>query len=395
MISDYFQRELDLLRERGKSFSRRHPALAPMLSDEGTDPDVERLLEGTAYLSANIREKLDDQLPEIIHSLLNMVAPHYLRPVPSSTIISFTPRRALRECLTIRRGTLINSVEVDGTSCPFATCSDVEVAPLELSKVDLRPGRAGTGRLVLEFSTLNSLPLQAATGKSLRLYFTGAYADAARRLMLLCHHCRGLRLVPESARGAEAFTLPASSLHLAAFNEGEDIIPYPAGSFCGFRYLQEFFMMPERFCLVEILNFDRWTTRGMGRSFTLEVELGDLPDELPSFRTDHIRLFAAPAVNIFPMSGNPIRLDHRRDQYIIRPAGYDMQHYLVYSVDRVTGLRQGESTPREYQPFLAANPGSAPNPVYSLSTRLDEGSGLVVQLAVGRVAGQEPAPEVL
>lgn len=395
MISDHFQRELNMFRERGKAFARLHPALAPMLAEEGTDPDVERLLEGAAYMSAAIRKKLDDELPEIIHSLLNMVAPHYLRPLPSATIMAFTPRRALRDCLTIPRGTLINSIEVDGCTCPFATCADVDIAPLEVTGVESIPGRNGRATVRLRFATLNRLPLDRLQLQRLRLYFAGSYADASLCLMRLRHHCTSLRLVPENAPGAAPMTLQPTALRMTGFDEDDALIPYPAASFPGFRYLQEFFMMPERFCQLELAGFDTWTTRGSGQTFSLEFELADLADKLPAIRPEHIHLFAVPAINIFPMSGDPIRLDHRRDQYIIHPTGSDMKHYLVYSVDRVTGLRQGENEPREYQSFTATNPGASPLPVYTLSTRLDEGAGLLVQLSVGRMQDADPVPEVL
>lgn len=397
MIADYYQRELDRLRERGKAFARSHPALAPMLAAEGSDPDVERLLEGTAYLAALIREKLDDELPEVIHSLLGMAAPHYLRPLPSTTIMAFTPKRALRECLTIPRGTLLKSVEVEGTACRFSTCADVELAPLELTDVRFSRNRNGTGRLSFHFAALNLVPLARLTLSRLRLFFTGAYADAARRVMLCCRHCRQLRLVPEeTASFAAPLVLSPSALRLAGFAPEEAIIPYPAQSFPGFRHIQEFFMLPERFCQLDVADFARWTTRGGGSRFALEMELSDLPEDCPAFRLEHVRLFATPAVNIFPLSGEPIRLDHRRDQYVIQPDSRNPRHYQVYSVDRVSGMMQGASAPREYRPFLAVNPGSSPLPVYALSSRLDdEGNRLCVRLAVSRTDRQPPVPEVL
>ncbi len=395
MITEHFQRELNMFRERGKAFSRLHPALAPMLSEEGTDPDVERLLEGVAYLSASISDKLDDELPEVIHSLLNMVAPHYLRPLPSATIMAFTPRRALRECLTIRRGTLINSVDVGDCACCFSTCADVEIAPLQLTSAELNVSRNGSGKAVVRFETLNALPLSTVALKRLTLHFTGAYSEASTRLMTLCHYCRGIRIIPDKAPNASPLSLPASALRMTGFDESEALLPYPQTSFQGFRYLQEFFMMPDRYCQIEIAGFDKWTTRGMGTGFNLEIELENLPENIPSLRAEHLRLFVTPAINIFPMSGDPLRLDHQRDIYVIRPAGNNMKNYMVYSVDRVSGLRQGETTSRLYRPFMSANPGTSPNPVYSLSSRLDEEAGLLVQLSVGRMHSQAPVPEVL
>ena len=69
MFNKYYQQELNALRELGSEFSRTHPALAPMLSGPASDPDVERLLEGVAFLTGLLRQKLDDEFPEIVHSL--------------------------------------------------------------------------------------------------------------------------------------------------------------------------------------------------------------------------------------------------------------------------------------------------------------------------------------
>ncbi|HKE12481.1 MAG TPA: type VI secretion system baseplate subunit TssF, partial [Myxococcota bacterium] len=46
MFTRYYQEELELLRELGRDFSHEHPTLAPHLGEAGSDPDVERVLEG-------------------------------------------------------------------------------------------------------------------------------------------------------------------------------------------------------------------------------------------------------------------------------------------------------------------------------------------------------------
>ena len=115
MFNRYFQQELSYLKELGAEFAEAHPAVAPMLSGPSSDPDVERLLEGVAFLTSQIREKLDDEFPEIIHELIQLIWPHYLRPVPSCSIIVFTPKPALKQSLTVKAGIQVASVPVEGT----------------------------------------------------------------------------------------------------------------------------------------------------------------------------------------------------------------------------------------------------------------------------------------
>ena len=54
MFNRYYQQELQNLRDLAGEFSKRHPAAAPMLSNQSADPDVERLLEGVAFLTGNL-----------------------------------------------------------------------------------------------------------------------------------------------------------------------------------------------------------------------------------------------------------------------------------------------------------------------------------------------------
>ena len=62
-FNHYYQSELTALRQLGRRFAERSPALAPFLGQTGRDPDVERLLEGFAFLTGRLRQKLDDELP--------------------------------------------------------------------------------------------------------------------------------------------------------------------------------------------------------------------------------------------------------------------------------------------------------------------------------------------
>src|SRR6266576_5279164 len=88
----YYERELDYLRKSAANFAEKHPKVASRLVLEPTkceDPHVERLLEAFAFLAARVHLKIDDEFPEISDALLSIVYPHYLRPIPSMSIVEF------------------------------------------------------------------------------------------------------------------------------------------------------------------------------------------------------------------------------------------------------------------------------------------------------------------
>src|ERR1044072_139887 len=89
----FYERELIFLRRMGAEFARKYPKVAArLLLDEEKieDPHVERIIEAFAFLTGRISLKLDDELPEITESFLNVLYPHYLAPIPSMAITEFS-----------------------------------------------------------------------------------------------------------------------------------------------------------------------------------------------------------------------------------------------------------------------------------------------------------------
>ncbi|MGA1874893.1 MAG: type VI secretion system baseplate subunit TssF [bacterium] len=352
------------LKEVAAEFSKAHPALAPMLSGPSTDPDVERLLEGVAFLVALLRQKLDDEFPEIIHELMHMIWPHYLRPVPSTTIMAFSPKPTLKQSLSIPRGVSIASIPVEGTSCLFQTCYEVEVHPLNLLEASFLqpPGRPPMMKLVLE---LRGLRLSDWQPKCLRFFFSGNHTLATDLYFLLRHQVRRIMINPLE-KGASSLLGP-DFLKPVGYGPREALIPYPSNSFPGYRILQEYFILPEKFLFLDLIGWERWQKRGDGSRFEICFELAEISSPPPRIKKDNFVLFATPAVNVFPHEADPVRLNHHQAQYLVRPSGSNAGHYQVYAVEKVVGFMQGTAEERRYFPFDLFHPQSQKNPVYHLN----------------------------
>ena len=96
----YYERELSVLRQLGAQFAEKYPKIASRLvlePDKCEDPHVERLLEAFAFLAARVHLKIDDEFPEITEALLSIVYPHYIRPLPSMSMIYSSLNRPTRE----------------------------------------------------------------------------------------------------------------------------------------------------------------------------------------------------------------------------------------------------------------------------------------------------------
>ena len=136
--------EMRYLREAGKEFAEAFPDRASQLNLDkagARDPYVERLFEGFAFLMGRLREKLDDDLPELTEGLVSLLWPHYLRTIPSLSIVELSPDVAqMKRSETIARGLEVLSQPIgpQRTRCLYTTTQDLTLRPLTLDS--LRPG---------------------------------------------------------------------------------------------------------------------------------------------------------------------------------------------------------------------------------------------------------------
>lgn len=144
-LKEFFRSELDFLKRDGQHFSKIYPHLSRFLSDEIVDPEAERIIESFAFLTARLKEKVQDNLPEITQSMIQLLWPNYLRPLPSCAILNFQPKeRAITTKHIVPKGTFVSSKPVDGTACQFQTTMDVAVYPLVLNDVKSTSGSEST-----------------------------------------------------------------------------------------------------------------------------------------------------------------------------------------------------------------------------------------------------------
>ena len=348
MFNRYYQQELQNLRELAREFSKVHPAVAPMLSGTTSDPDVERLLEGVAFLTGLMDQKLENDFPEIIHGLMDIIFPHYLRPVPSTSIVMFFPKPSLKESITVRKGTSLASIPVEGTQCIFRTCFETEVHPLSLVSADLvqMPEKPDSIRLVFE---LNGLSLSDWQPKHLGFFLGESYTQATELYLLLTRFVKRIVLRPVS--GGDECEIPPECLVPNGLEMDNSLIPYPSHSFQGYRLIFEYFLLPQKFLFLELRGWDRWRSRGDGSRFEVWFELKPSSFSTPSVKPGNFLFFVTPVVNLFTDDSDQFPLDHRLEKVRVRPPTKNREHYRVFSVDKVVGYEQGTVAPKRYSPL--------------------------------------------
>lgn len=353
MYNIYYQEELAFLREMGREFAAAHPTVAHMLETAGADPDVERLLEGVAFLTGRIRQKLDDEIPELFQSLMALLWPHYLRPAPSTGILQFAPAvEQLSGVVSVPRGAEVESSPVEDTGhrtpCRFRTCYETELAPITLASVALETPMASDAALKITIRSAGKAPLAALNLMRLRFFLADDLVRASSLYLWLLRYAKHMELRNPSTN--RSLKLPTEHIKAGGFHESEAILPYPSHSFVGYRLLQEYFTCPLKFFFIDFTGLDKLRPLELSDRLEIIVPFSRRPEENLRVDANSMRLFCTPIVNLFKHAADGIRVDGSRTQYRIRPstAGSPPEHYETYSVDQVVGLIQGEAERRVY-----------------------------------------------
>jgi type VI secretion system protein ImpG len=346
-LNQYYEDELSYLREMGDIFARETPKLAGFLSRQAEDPDVERLLEGFAFLTARLRQRLDDEMPEVVHGLIQLLWPHYLRPVPPITMLAFDQTDAgTPGAIRVARGTSLRSRMIDGVSCAFSTCYDVDVLPMRVTKVDLE-NRQTSARLDIKLKLLPRGNLHALSGGRLRLYFATDREPLVGRSLYLWMLRHATQIHVHSEAG-DSLKLPPEAVVPAGFAGNEGVLPAPNVSFSGFRLIQEYLAYPEKFLFVDVTGLAplaEWSAKQITLTFEFRRPL---PSQIRVVDAN-VRLNCTPAINLLTTDAQPVRVDGAKAEYRLQPSG--TAGFSIHSVEQVTGYMQGRAEPVRYVPF--------------------------------------------
>jgi type VI secretion system protein ImpG len=369
----YYERELTFLRRMGAEFAQRYPKVAGRLLLEPNkceDPHVERMLEGFAFLAARVHLKLDDDFPEISEALLNIVYPHYVRPIPAMSVVEMKmdPEQGkLTTGYKIPRGTMLYSRPVDGVPCKFQTCYDttlwpVYVAAAQWSTPDrLRPpARLGDASAVLrlELRCQPDVSFAKLDLETLRFYIDGEGNLTSALYELLNTSVRQIVVREIGTAGPpKMITLPASSLQPGGLGRDEGMLPYPGRSFEAYRLLQEYFVFPEKYLFLDFSGFDKVKAAGMGSAIEILVPVGAYERTEwrsmlePGVTQSTFRLGCAPIVNLFPHVSEPMLLTQRKPEYQIVADARRRLTTEIFSVDAVSAATPESERSLYYRPF--------------------------------------------
>ena len=373
-LFDLYKRELQYMRDMGGEFANEYPKVAGRLGLETlecTDPYVERLLEGFAFLAARVQLKIENSHSQLARHLLEMIYPTYLAPTPSMVITEFEPSMnegSLAQGVTVERGTRLRSqvVPEEQTECDFRTAHDLTLWPVAVDAVTVLNNRSAieaTGvRVEKNVRSALSIKIKTVGGHlfselpvdQLLFYISGADSIGFEVYEQMFSHTQHVSVVCNG----EQLRSPRKpvSIERYGFSDKEALLPVSARGFQGHRLLQEYFAFPERFLFMNVQGLSSVLPRVDSEHLDIVFSFDNKVErESSHFTKDNFKLHCVPAINLFEKSVDRIHLDRTEHIYHIVPDRTKPMDYEVYSVLNVEGKGSAQESEQTFAPFFSVS----------------------------------------
>ncbi|CAI9414029.1 hypothetical protein CCAJJPOJ_02414 [Lelliottia sp. T2.26D-8] len=181
-----------------------------------------------------LREKLDDDLPELTEGLVSLLWPHYLRTIPSLSVVEFSPDWIqMKEPMWVAKGFEVHSRPIGekGTRCRYTTTKEINLQPLSLARASLATDPDGRSVVTLRFSC-SSL----ADWSRLDLSHIPLYLNADAPLACAMHEAFTMNVARMWLRLPGDVDRRPLDGHFTALGFGDDDALWPTGnsSFSGY-----------------------------------------------------------------------------------------------------------------------------------------------------------------
>ncbi|MGC9323799.1 MAG: type VI secretion system baseplate subunit TssF [Desulfomonilia bacterium] len=360
----YYERELTYFREMGSEFAKKYPKIAARLQlepDKCEDPHTERLIEAFAFLCARIHRKIDDDFPEITESLLSIIYPHYLNPIPSMSVVKFEPIKPNIPPTGYRipEGTTVYSKPVGGTACQFSTAYPVTVWPLEVAsaglKDPLRQVRGAQKAIQIGLKTFTNQKISSLPLETLRFFLNGPHQHIFNLYELLFNNVCHVECQYTDKKGSPVVVeLSPRDILPVGFDPEEALLPYSNRSFPAYILLFEYFCFPEKFLFFDLKGLKQIGKAASSDALDIWIYLDRPPRTDIVINQDTFCLNTSPVVNIFKRIAEPIRIERQKTEYRLVADVRRQMATEVFSVDRVIASPTGQGEEQvEYRPFYS------------------------------------------
>lgn len=391
-LLSYYLKELNYMRRSAAEFAQANPSAASRLrisSDSIEDPHVERLIQAVSFLNGRIRKKLDDSYPEFIDSILNLLYPSYLNPIPSMSIVKFSAKAGLTEDYVIRKGTMLETDPVDGEPLSYQLGYPVTLWPFSIVSAELVEGAykappppaplspSGIIRLVLQ-TDAEDIHFSSLKLDDIRMYLRGSNVLVNSLYQTLLNNVCAVAIA-DSPWDEKAEFISPEAIMPVGFDVDEILVPKSDRTFSGYSLLNEYFVFPQKFNFIDITGLHR-KLKGRREKIEIYFYLNKTVPELSNNITfDTFSLGCAPVINLFKQTVDPIKVTDKCVEFKIEPDARRKEHKEILEINSVKAINPvGGTIPIEpYYGYQHHSPEKSG--IYWHTTRRNSEGGSLVE----------------
>ena len=334
-LLDYYQENLEYLRDQASDFAREFPKIAARLEiteNECADPYVERLLEGAAFLASRVERKLDESAPRLLESVLGNTLPAAFDLIPSFAVAELKdPDRSIVTAAPVLPAESRFEIMVEGSKspCVFTTMLTVAFLPVTLQEtkyltLDLgKFGLSAESGLYMRFRKDGELPV-ADENDDLLLYLNMSGAMASR----LQQHVQTERGEVYVVSDGETRVVENLDFSIPLLDESATDV--------NMNLFEHFAVFPAGFCFLKVHGVSKLLEH---TNTAEELELiitfrKRCPEFSQGIDSQSIRLNCVPMCNLFRKQSDRMPLDVKVQHHLVP----DRTAPLDYEVSRVLGV---------------------------------------------------------
>lgn len=366
VFEQYFVEEMRSLHQDAQKFAEEFPEQASMLNLKelrDKDPYIERLLEGVAFLTAQVRQQIDHSEWQISETLLEQIAPELLRPIPAMTVMEFKPKINAQypQFLLPKELEVFSKNSHNLTKAiKFSICDNLIIYPIYLKRLYISDHALHFMLQTLPHANFNQLNLE-----EIPIYLHAEYTISLELFLLLTSSVVSVE-IELGQQGIQKKVLPKTAI--TAHNVFR-LLPESGRSWVGLGLLQDYFSLREKYLFIKLTQLDF---------------LKDLDDEIQEIKVtikfsedsvfpegltlDNFKLHCIPAVNLTTTYGEPISYNYHELDYLV-VADYAEPEVMIYDVVSIEANYNDSRPGYAVEPFYKINKTSMKQPAYHIINR--------------------------
>lgn len=353
----YFDSEMRYLKAAAQEFAEQYPEAGRRLGVDGKslkmDDSVEQLFQSFSLMMAQMRRKIDDDIPELTEPLLGHLLPVVNRTLPSMSVVELTPDMVaqVRDAMLPAGTTLLTRpMDITDLCCPYRTTDALKLHPLTLGEITTPFHPDGHQMISLRFSLSPQADPSQIDLSDIPLYIHGDRPVQSLMYQALTNHIE--RITVRQPQSDNWDPKPFSGDIRARWQQHWHSVWPESDSpaLCGeVRPLLEYFSFPARYAFFTLSGLNTLLFNESCREVILDIHLSQpLPHDI-SLPADALRIHCVPVINLFTLNAEPLKVKPAVLDYRLRPHRLRDQHTEIYSVDEVAASETLDK--RRYVPY--------------------------------------------